>query len=102
MLVGTTKFYEIDLKSFSAEVTTRPRINLREEKQKNNEGKLNKSQEFLDLSNPGVRAVTGSPAFQGSLPKYVTSLRHAWSRHVPRHAVMSVRVTPGHEPPPGR
>ena len=42
--VGTTKLYEIDLKTFSAE-------------------------EFLDLTNPGVKATVASAAFQGSLPR---------------------------------
>ena len=46
VLVGTTKFYEIDLKNFSAE-------------------------EFLDLAHPGVKETVSSPAFNGSLPKYV-------------------------------
>jgi len=46
VLVGTTKLYEIDLKTFSAE-------------------------EFLDLSNPGVKATVSSSAFQGSLPRGV-------------------------------
>ena len=44
VLVGTTKLYEIDLKTFSAE-------------------------EFLDLTNPGVKATVSSAAFQGSLPR---------------------------------
>ena len=42
--MGTTKLYEIDLKTFSAE-------------------------EFLDLTNPGVKATVASAAFQGSLPR---------------------------------
>jgi len=46
VLVGTTKLYEIDLKTFSAE-------------------------EFLDLTNPGVKATVASAAFQGSLPRGV-------------------------------
>ena len=48
--MGTTKLYEIDLKTFSAE-------------------------EFLDLTNPGVKATVASAAFQGSLPRcYVVLL----------------------------
>lgn len=46
VLVGTSKFYEIDLKNFSAE-------------------------EFLDLSHPGIQESVGSPEFQGSLPMCV-------------------------------
>jgi citron Rho-interacting kinase len=44
VLVGTTKFYEIDLKTFSAE-------------------------EFLDLSHPGIKATVASQAFQAGLPR---------------------------------
>jgi len=46
VLVGTTKFYEIDLKNFSAE-------------------------EFLDTSDPGIAKVVSSGGFQGSLPHSV-------------------------------
>jgi citron Rho-interacting kinase len=51
VLVGTTKFYEIDLKNFSAE-------------------------EFLDLAHPGIKETVSSPAFNGSLPKSVLKLDH--------------------------
>jgi len=49
ILVGTTKFYEIDLKNFSAE-------------------------EFLDLSNPGIKEIVSSSDFSGSLPKSIIRL----------------------------
>jgi citron Rho-interacting kinase len=52
VLVGTTKFYEIDLKNFSAE-------------------------EFLDTSDPGVSQVLSSPDFQGSLPLSVLKVPHS-------------------------
>ena len=64
VLVGTTKFYEIDLKNFSAEgwftlfvlflswITRSFSL-----------------PEFLDLSHPGIKETVGSQAFSGSLPR---------------------------------
>jgi len=49
VLVGTSKFYEIDLKNFSAE-------------------------EFLDLSHPGIQKAVNSTEFQGSLPHCVLDM----------------------------
>eukprot|EP00092_Neocalanus_flemingeri_P040694 GFUD01044305.1.p1 GENE.GFUD01044305.1~~GFUD01044305.1.p1 ORF type:complete len:1862 (+),score=644.25 GFUD01044305.1:78-5663(+) len=49
VLVGTSKFYEIDLKNFSAE-------------------------EFLDLSHPGIQKSVSSSEFHGSLPQCVMEM----------------------------
>jgi len=49
VLVGTSKFYEIDLKNFSAE-------------------------EFLDLSHPGIQKVVNSSEFQGGQPHCVLDI----------------------------
>jgi len=49
VLVGTTKFYEIDLKMFSAE-------------------------EFLDTCDPGIKKITNSYEFEGSEPRDVLTL----------------------------
>merc|ERR1712059_23093 len=66
VLVGTTKFYEIDLKSFSAE-------------------------EFLDLSNPGIKETVASSQFSAGLPRSVLVVKDqkgeeeyllAFTRHV--------------------
>merc|ERR1719186_676046 len=54
VLVGTSKFYEIDLKNFSAE-------------------------EFLDLSHPGVQKSVASTEFEGSLPHSVLDITPAQS-----------------------
>lgn len=54
VLVGTSKFYEIDLKNFSAE-------------------------EFLDLSHPGIQKAVSSAEFAGSLPKCVLDISSAQS-----------------------
>jgi len=54
VLVGTSKFYEIDLKNFSAE-------------------------EFLDLSHPGIQKSVSSPEFAGSLPHSVLNMSTAQS-----------------------
>jgi len=52
VLVGTTKFYEIDLKNFSAE-------------------------EFLDTSDAGIARLVNSSEFNGSLPHSVLKVPHS-------------------------
>jgi len=51
VLVGTSKFYEIDLKNFSAE-------------------------EFLDLSHPGIQKAVSSPEFVCAVPHCVLDMTH--------------------------